>query len=71
MRRHPVTVIVFIKPNHINLDIAGFLQVATSCLCKIRKALLNENNVDELAAPRARENNIVNALLTHSEHLGL
>ncbi|KAM3179374.1 hypothetical protein ACTXT7_000678 [Hymenolepis weldensis] len=34
-----------------------------------RKELLNENNGDELAAMGTRENSIVNALLTHSEHL--
>ncbi|KAM3170934.1 hypothetical protein ACTXT7_017615 [Hymenolepis weldensis] len=48
-------VIVTIKAKHRNLEIARFLKVARSFVCKVRKKLLNENNEDELAATRMRK----------------
>ncbi|KAM3185890.1 hypothetical protein ACTXT7_005467 [Hymenolepis weldensis] len=46
-------VIVSIKAKHSNLEIASFLRVTTSLVCKIRKEV-NENNADELAATSKR-----------------
>ncbi|VUZ49491.1 unnamed protein product [Hymenolepis diminuta] len=48
-------VILSTKAKHNSLEIARFPKVATSYLCKIREALLNENNEDELAAMRKRK----------------
>ncbi|VUZ43255.1 unnamed protein product [Hymenolepis diminuta] len=50
MKRHAI--IVPLKAKRRNLDIARFLKVATSYLCKARKELLNENNGDEVAIKR-------------------
>ncbi|KAM3179801.1 hypothetical protein ACTXT7_017569, partial [Hymenolepis weldensis] len=67
MKRH--TLLVSVKAKHRNFEIARFLKVATSFVCKVRKGLLNENNGDE---PTTRKRKgTVNALLTHSEHLNL
>ncbi|KAM3183277.1 hypothetical protein ACTXT7_010668 [Hymenolepis weldensis] len=52
MDRHAA--IVSIKAKHRNLEIARFLQVTTSSVCKVRKEL-SENNADELAATSKRK----------------
>ncbi|KAM3181991.1 hypothetical protein ACTXT7_013284 [Hymenolepis weldensis] len=43
------------EAKHSNLDIARFLQIATSFPSKVRKELLTENNADELAAMSKRK----------------
>ena len=52
MKRHAV--IVSIKAKHSNLEIARFLKVARSFVCKVRKEL-NENNGDELATSKRKQ----------------
>ena len=47
-------VIVSIKAKHSNLEIARFLKVARSFVCKVRKEL-NENNGDELATSKRKQ----------------
>ncbi|KAM3185975.1 hypothetical protein ACTXT7_005275 [Hymenolepis weldensis] len=54
MKKHAVTQIVSIKAKQSNLEIARFLKVATSFVCKVRKEL-NENNGDELATTSKRK----------------
>lgn len=68
MERHPV--IVFIKVKHDNLETGRFLKVSRPVVCKVRKNLLNENNGNE-SAVKGKRKCIVNALLTHSQHLSL
>ncbi|KAM3186987.1 hypothetical protein ACTXT7_003222 [Hymenolepis weldensis] len=48
------SIIMPIKAEHDNLEITGFLKVATSFTCKVGKEL-NENNGNELAATRKRK----------------
>ncbi|VUZ49818.1 unnamed protein product, partial [Hymenolepis diminuta] len=45
---------VSIKAKQTNLEIARFLKVPTSFVCKVRKEL-NENNADELATSKKRK----------------
>ncbi|KAM3188443.1 hypothetical protein ACTXT7_000269 [Hymenolepis weldensis] len=52
MKNH--SVIVSLKAKHKNLEIARFLKVARSSICKVRKELLNENNGNGLGATRKR-----------------
>ncbi|KAM3179340.1 hypothetical protein ACTXT7_000741 [Hymenolepis weldensis] len=53
MKRH--TVIVSVKVKHRNLEMARFLKVAKSFVCKVRKELLNESNRNESAATGKRK----------------
>ncbi|VDL59845.1 unnamed protein product [Hymenolepis diminuta] len=53
IKRH--TVIVSIKAKPSNLEIAIFLQDATSFVCEVRRELLNESNGDELGATGKRK----------------
>ncbi|KAM3177932.1 hypothetical protein ACTXT7_003574 [Hymenolepis weldensis] len=53
MKRHAV--LVSIKANHNNLEIARFVQVSAFLACKVRKEVLNVNNQNELAAIRKRK----------------
>ncbi|KAM3183922.1 hypothetical protein ACTXT7_009377 [Hymenolepis weldensis] len=64
MKRHAV--IVPIKANHRNLEIARFLKVATSFICKVRKELNENNEARVTMGPRGGEKRFVNALLTHN-----
>ncbi|VUZ57125.1 unnamed protein product [Hymenolepis diminuta] len=65
-----------------NLNIGGFLKVATSSVCSARKELLNENSADESTASRKgtqehcqrSAHSLIHSLihsLTHSENLSL
>ncbi|VUZ46894.1 unnamed protein product [Hymenolepis diminuta] len=53
MKRHAVIVSIITK--HGNLEIARFLEAATSLVCKVRKEPLNEGNGGELAATSRRK----------------
>ncbi|VUZ52516.1 unnamed protein product [Hymenolepis diminuta] len=53
MKRHAA--MVSLKAKRSNLEIARFLQVARSFVCKVRKELPNENSGDELATTRRRK----------------
>ncbi|KAM3185674.1 hypothetical protein ACTXT7_005896 [Hymenolepis weldensis] len=53
IKRHAV--IVSAKAKHDHLETAGFLKVARSIVCKVRKELLDEKNGDDLAATRKRK----------------
>ncbi|KAM3178648.1 hypothetical protein ACTXT7_002136 [Hymenolepis weldensis] len=53
MKRHAV--IVSMKAEHRNLEIARFPKVATSSPCKVRKEQPNDNNANELAITRMRK----------------
>ncbi|VUZ43239.1 unnamed protein product [Hymenolepis diminuta] len=65
MKRH--SRIVSIKAKYNNLEIARFLQVTRSFLCKVRKELPNENNRDdEVDSTMKRKRGLINALLTHN-----
>ncbi|KAM3186473.1 hypothetical protein ACTXT7_004268 [Hymenolepis weldensis] len=44
-----------VKAKHDNLEIARFLKVTTSSVCKVRKELPNENNGVELTTTRERK----------------
>lgn len=60
-----LAVIVSIKAKLSYSEIARFLKVARSFVCKVRKEL-NKNNGDELATSKS-----IADVLTHSEHLSL
>ncbi|KAM3171634.1 hypothetical protein ACTXT7_016230, partial [Hymenolepis weldensis] len=67
-KRHAV--IVSIKVKHGSLEIARFLKVARSCICKVEMELLNERDGDELGTTRKRTGHYQRSdSLTHSEHL--
>ncbi|VUZ51572.1 unnamed protein product [Hymenolepis diminuta] len=51
MKRHAA--MVSMKAKHRNLEIAGFLKVTTSFVCKVGKGL-NEHNGDELATRKRK-----------------
>ncbi|VUZ50773.1 unnamed protein product [Hymenolepis diminuta] len=53
VKRHAL--IESIKAEPRNFEIAKFVQVAASFVCKVRRELPNENNRDELAATRRRK----------------
>ncbi|KAM3175904.1 hypothetical protein ACTXT7_007586 [Hymenolepis weldensis] len=53
MKRHAA--IVSIKAKYRNLEVARFLKVSRSFVCKVRKDPLNENNEDELTATRKKK----------------
>ncbi|VUZ54708.1 unnamed protein product [Hymenolepis diminuta] len=53
MKKHAL--ILSIKANQRNLDIARFLKVVRSFVCKVRKELPNENSGDGLAVTSKRK----------------